>query len=124
MFDVLQSLVSEISTLAKSGGLEAYEPEPPRFFLTCMAGHLTNTIVGYDVRDGVRFCATPDFALNYLSCLVKKDTMILVKREERECVKLTQLDQGKFLPEAIASYPDFDRSYPALCAGQDDKPAL
>lgn len=46
--------------------------------------------------------------------------MIMVKREEKVCIKLTNLDQGKFTPEAIASYPGFARSYPALCVGQDD----
>ena len=43
--------------------------------------------------------------------------MIMVKAEDRVCIKLTGLDQGKFIPEAIASYPGFARSYPALCHG-------
>ena len=75
--------------MTNKGELVAFDPEPPRFFLTCMAGHLSNTIVGYDERNQMSFCAAPDFAMQYLTLQPTSDTMILVKKEDRVCIKLT-----------------------------------
>ena len=82
-----------------------------------MAAQLSNTIVGYDERNQMSFCAAPDFSMQYLTAHPTRDMMIMVKAEDRVCIKLTGLDQGKFIPQAIASYPGFARSYPALCHG-------
>ena len=76
----------------------ASDPEPPRFFLTCMADHLTNTIVGYGERNELSYCAAPDFAMQYLTLQPTSDTMIMVKKEDRVCIKLTELNLGKFIP--------------------------
>ena len=63
-----------------------------------MADHLTNTIVGYDERNELSYCAAPDFAMQYLTLQPTSDTMIIVKKEDRVCIKLTELNQGKFIP--------------------------
>lgn len=49
--DGLRSLIKKISEKANESQLVPFDPEPPRFYLTCMADYLANTVVGYDERN-------------------------------------------------------------------------
>ena len=49
--DQLNSLIAYISEKANESQLVPFDPEPPRFYLTCMADYLANTVVGYDERN-------------------------------------------------------------------------
>ena len=84
------------------------------------AGLLKNSIVDYDEVNGVKLVSAPKFELDYFTCQVGTDSLIMIKKNDKIVVRLDNLALGKFLPEQMASYPRKVRSFPSLCKASDE----
>ena len=84
------------------------------------AGLLKNSILDYDEVNGVKLISAPKFELDYFTCQVGTDSLIMIKKNDKIVVRLNNLALGQFLPEQMTSYPYKVRRFPSLCKASDE----